>query len=236
MKVWMSIDSMFVHRPGVGIEVGRAQILVHSVAVGSGPWCLKALIDPSGHAVTSQFIVVRPKDREHPLEYFWAVLNSPLANAYAYSHSIEEDITPSFIRKLPMPNAADSQMQYIAHLARSYLDLMNQPGLQSPGRDETARSALLHLDAEVLRLYDLSPRLERELLDLFAGHQRAGVPFGFTRYYPEGYEPWFSLHEYLSPEYQSSTAGALRSREPSTPPSELLEALCYAVEAFGSEQ
>ena len=113
---------------------------------------------------------------------------------------------------------------------------MNQPEIQSPGRDETARSALLHLDAEVLRLYDLPPRLERELLDLFAGHQRAGVPFSFKRYYPEGYEPWFSLHEYLSPEYQSSTAGALLSRKPSAPPEELLEALRHAGEAFGSEQ
>ena len=127
-------------------------------------------------------------------------------------------------------------MQHIALLARDYLNLMQQPGLKSPDRDETARSALLRLDAEVLRLYDLPPRLERELLDLFAGHQRAGVPFSFTRYYPEGYEPWFSLHEYLSPEYQSSTAGALRSRKPSAPPEGLLEALHYAVEGFGIEQ
>ena len=112
---------------------------------------------------------------------------------------------------------------------------MNQPGLQSQNRDETARSALLRLDAEILRLYDLPPRLERELLDLFAGHQRAGVPFTFERYYPEGYEPWFSLHEYLSQEYKSSTAGAFQSRKPSPPPEELLEALHHAVEAFGSD-
>ena len=115
----MSSDSRFVHRPGLGIEVGCAQILVHPVNVGSGPWRLKAFIDSSGHAVTNQFIVVRPKDRERYLEYFWAILNSPLANAYACPHSVKGDILPSIIRKLPMPNATNSQMLYIFHIERS---------------------------------------------------------------------------------------------------------------------
>ena len=113
---------------------------------------------------------------------------------------------------------------------------MDHPGLQSKPSHGIARWALLNIDAEVLHLYDLPPRLERELLDLFAGHQRAGVPFSFDRYYPEGFEPWFSLHEYLSQEYKSSTAGALRSRRQTTPPEELLAALHHAAEAFGSEE
>jgi hypothetical protein len=127
-------------------------------------------------------------------------------------------------------------MQYIAQLAQEYLILMQQPELKTPNRDETAKSTLMRLDAEVLRLYDLPPRLERELLDLFAGHQRPGVPFSFKRYFPEDYEPWFPLHEYLSQEYQSSTAGALLSRKPVSPPEGLLEALHYASEAFRSDE
>ena len=235
-EVWMSLDDSIISRRRAGATVGQPQIIINYAPVSRGPWKLKALIDPFGHAVTSRFLIVRQKDRGIPLEYLWTILNSPMANAYVYSHSMKRNILPGIMRKLPVPNATNSQMESIAQQARDYLGLMQQPGLQSPDRDESARSALLRLDAEVLRLYDLPPRLERELLDLFAGHQRAGVPFRFTRYYPEGYEPWLSLHEYLSPEYQSSTAGALRSRKQPAPPEELLEALHHAVEGFGIEQ
>ena len=38
---------------------------------------------------------------------------------------------------------------------------------------------MLRVDAEVLRLYELPPKLERQLLDLFAGWPRLGVPFSF---------------------------------------------------------
>jgi len=242
-EVWMSLDDALIRRTLHGTNTHHPQVLLNYARVSRGPWRLKALIDSRGHAVTSRFLVVRSKKADISLEYLWAILNSPLANAYVHAHSMKRDVLAGMMRLLPMPNATNSQMQHIAQLAQDYLDLMQQPGLQSPDRDESARSTLLRLDAEVLRLYDLPPRLERELLDLFAGHQRAGVPFRFERYYPEGYEPypegyepWFSLHEYLSPEYQSSTAGALRSRKPSAPPQELLEALHHAVEGFGIEQ
>jgi len=91
---------------------------------------------------------------------------------------------------------------------------------------------LQHVDAEILRLYDLPPRLERQLLDLFSGFRRRGVPFNFSRYFPEDFKPYFPLHVYLSEEYQRSTAGALRKRyKPVTDPV-ILAALDHAVKAF----
>ena len=63
---------------------------------------------------------------------------------------------------------------------------------------------LQRVDAEILRLYDFPPRLERQLLDLFSGYKRLGVPFDFRRYFPEDFEPHFPLHLYLSEEYQRS--------------------------------
>lgn len=236
VEVWMSLDDDVISAKRAGATTKQPQVLMNYACVGRGPWRLKALIDSPGHAVTSRFLVVRPKNADIPLEYLWALLNSPLANAYVYAHSMKRDVLAGMMRNLPIPNATKSQTQYIAGQAQGYFELMNQPGLQSQTSHEIARSALLHLDAEVLHLYDLPPRLERELLDLFAGHQRAGVPFSFDRYYPEGFEPWFSLHEYLSQEYKSSTAGALRSRRQTTPPEELLAALHHAAEAFGSEE
>ena len=91
---------------------------------------------------------------------------------------------------------------------------------------------LLQMDAEVLRLYDLPPRLERQLLDTFADKERPGVPTLFDRYYPEDYEPCFALHDYLSQEYRRSTAGQLRKHHAPVESAELREALRKAVELF----
>ena len=64
------------------------------------------------------------------------------------------------------------------------------------------------------------------------GYKRPGVPFDFSRYFPEDFAPYFPLHVYLSEEYQRSTAGALRKRyKPMTDPA-ILDALEHAVEAF----
>ena len=64
---------------------------------------------------------------------------------------------------------------------------------------------LLSIDAEVMRLYDLPPKMEKRVLDLFQGSQRKGVDFRFDGYYPHGFESAIPLHEYLSEEYQRST-------------------------------
>jgi hypothetical protein len=70
---------------------------------------------------------------------------------------------------------------------------------------EEAKRLLLCVDAEVMRLYDLPPKMEKRVLDLFQGVQRRGIDFEFTGYYPEGFESAIPLHEYLSEEYQRST-------------------------------
>lgn len=86
--------------------------------------------------------------------------------------------------------------------------------------------------AEVLHLYELPPRLERQVLELFAGWRRQGVPFDFERYFPADFEPCFPLHMYLSESYQRSTAGALRARyQPVTDPA-ILAALERAMQDF----
>ena len=91
------------------------------------------------------------------------------------------------------------------------------------------------MDAEVLRLYDLPPRLERELLDLFAGHERKGVGCRFDRYFPEGFTPYIPLHEYISEEYRRSTVGKVLERyEPVQSPA-TLAAIDKALELFTEE-
>ena len=98
---------------------------------------------------------------------------------------------------------------------------------------DEVRKQLLQIDAEILRLYDLPPRLERQLLDFFKGEDRAGVPVKFSRYYPEDFRPSIPLHMYISAEYQRSTVSALKKRWKPGESTAVQEALDLAVESFG---
>ena len=128
---------------------------------------------------------------------------------------------------MPRPMDSDAVHTYFEAVAPAARE-----GL-TPTFDQKAVCRLLQqVDAELLRLYALPPRLERQLLDLFSGFKRRGVPFNFSRYFPEDFEPCFPLYVYLSEAYQRSTAAALRRRyKPVTEPV-ILIALEHAVEAF----
>ena len=232
-EVYVNLASEVVLASRRGAQTDRPQVLMNYTRVSRGPWRIKAVIDRKGHAVTDRFIAIRPIGPEITLEFIWAVLNSPFANAWVYAHTFKRDIPTGLMRKLPIPDASTDDICAVTEAARSYLSFVAPPrGLSAPPDQDRARELLLAVDAQVLRLYDLPPRLEREVLDLFAGQERKGVPFRFDRYFPDDYEPCFPLHEYLSAAYQRSTAGALRRRcKPVTDPV-LLEALDAAVRAF----
>ena len=54
------------------------------------------------------------------------------------------------------------------------------------------------IDAEALRLYGLPPPLERQLLDLFSGVERRGVPFEQEEYFLQGFTEISRLSELLA--------------------------------------
>ena len=230
---WMSLNPDVIDRIVTGATTGTLQVLLNYAPVSRGPWRLKALLDSTGHAVTSRFVTVRPKSSDVPLEYLWALLNGPLANAYVYAHSMKRDILVGMMRRMPVPNASQPDMMQVAGLAKEYLrEAAAIDPTQSPTGRERLKRLLMELDAAVLRLYDLAPKAERQILDLFAGQKRVGVPFHFDRYFPEDFEPWVPLHEYLSDEYRRSTAGALRDGHRNVTSQELLAAFGRARESF----
>lgn len=98
---------------------------------------------------------------------------------------------------------------------------------------DEAKRLLLLIDAEVLRLYDLPPRMEKRVLDMFQGVQRKGVDFEFTGYYPEGFESAIPLHEYLSEEYQRSTVDFVEKWVEENRSAQINEVFERALEAFG---
>jgi hypothetical protein len=62
---------------------------------------------------------------------------------------------------------------------------------------ESLRALHWRVDAEVLRLYALPPKIERELLDFFAGVPRVGVPFVQTEYIPREHRDVQTLDDWL---------------------------------------
>ena len=95
---------------------------------------------------------------------------------------------------------------------------------------------MLAIDAEVMRLYDLPPRLERQVLDLFTGWERPGVDFKFDRYFPEDFSACIPLHEYLSEEFQRSTVDFVKRWVDEARSPELINALETATGDFEEER
>lgn len=227
---WVSLDRTVLRRPLHGTLTGQPQVLLNYAPVDRGPWRLKAVIDPEGHAVSSRFVALRPGQAGLSLEVLWAILNSPVGNGYAYCHLGKRDNTVGELLKMPVPRMSPGDVARVASAARLYLEAASTP--QGPAGPEALRGLMLRVDAEVLRLCALPPRLERRLLDLFTGYPRLGVPFGMTEYFPREFTPCIPLHEYLSPEYRRTTAGELRKRVRPIDDPEITAALRAATEAF----
>ena len=81
-----------------------------------------------------------------------------------------------------------------------------------PDTRKYVKQALLALDAEVLKLYDLPPRLERQLLNLFTGVDRKGVGCDLRSYYPPGFQSYLPLHMIISEDFQRAAADATVDR------------------------
>ena len=180
---------------------------------------------------------MRPIDSALPLEFPWALINSPVGNAYAYCHLGKRDILVGAMRKMPVPRAAPGDVQRVVDAARSYLDTFREANaFMRPEPDPAvAKQTLLRMDAEVLRLYNLSPRLERALLDLFAGEERKGVGCKLDGYFPADFKPYVPLHEYISDEYRRATSGEMRRRYQPVRSHATLTALERTAELFAQE-
>jgi len=239
-EVYLNLSSEVIRRPQWGTAVGKPQILLNYIRAGSGPWRLKAWLDKEGHPVTSNFLVMRPVDNcIWTLNSLWALANSPFANAYVYCDSLERNNTAGTLRSMPVPQVASHDIERLDTLVSKYFTLSKQQGKFMSGEEdelkEEKKACLLKIDAEVLRLYDLPPRLEKQLLDFFAGYQRKGVDFAFDRYYPEGFEAYIPLRMYLSDEFQNATVENVKQWVDETRSPEIIKAFENASKDFDGE-
>lgn len=234
---WIDASKRNFRRPGAATVLGTSQVVLNYAPVAREPWRLKAVVDEQGVAVSSRFLVFRPKATRVDLRVLWAFLNSPVANAYAYCFSGKRETLVKEWRAFPLPAVAPERLQAILSAADQYLTAAKaaEDAFMQPRNEEAVQRPLLALDAEVLRAYDLPPRLERQLLDLFQGVERKGVGCKFRGYYPSGLDAYVPLHELISEEYARSTLDAFRKHAPLEQSSPVLAALRSASEAFGEE-
>ncbi len=196
---WADLSERNLDRVRRGLPYGESQVVFNYHPTSRGPWRLKALVDHAGHAVSASFVAVRPKSVEWTVEFFWALLNSPLANAYAYSHLSKRDNIEGAMRKLRIPDASPSQLNKITLLVQRYFTSAqsHDSPLFKKGSARSPREILLRVEAAVLGIYGLDRKTERELLDLFDGWERRGVPFKSGAYFPAHFEQSANLRELI---------------------------------------
>jgi hypothetical protein len=168
------------------------------------------------------------------LLFLWAIINSPVSNAFIYLTTSKRDIQVNGYKSIPVPDVQPSQTAATEFAAKAYLDFMQRGFANNSKSVEIARHLLMKIDAEVLKLYTLSPRDERTLLDMFnAPDVERRVPFSFGQYFPDGFKPYIHLYEYIDDESNLATAEIWRSavKDQNAPP-HVLKALKAARGAF----
>ena len=80
-----------IENPRQGMAMGKPQVLVNRNRAARNRWRLKALLDPDGRPVKNNFLIVRPKDSRAPALFLWAILNSPIANAFVARDTMKRD-------------------------------------------------------------------------------------------------------------------------------------------------
>jgi hypothetical protein len=234
-EVGINILPSVVDRAVAGLPTNKPQVLLNYAPVSREPWRLKATFDERGHAITSRFIAVRPTKPEVTALYLWAILNSPVANAYAFCHSVKRDILVGTMRKMPVPRWSAAHVAHIEQAAMRYRTLATSSGqlFNATASPEGIKQALLEMDAAVLKAYGLPARLERQLLDFFSGVERKGVGCAFTGYFPAGFKSLVPLHKYISSGYRRSTIDQVAERMKPGESAHVLASLRSAAEAFG---
>ncbi|SPD71993.1 putative N-6 DNA methylase [uncultured Desulfobacterium sp.] len=161
--------------PGAwNLDWNKAKVIVPKSVMSRGPWRFAAAVDRAGLIARRRFFAVWPKEKALSVEFLAAVLNSPVAQAFAFAHSNKRDIPKRVYDYIPIPTDYKNSIQEVNDLVKQYLKVHGS-------NDERAKELIIEIDFEILRLYDLPRRLTKRLLAFFSGYQRP-VPFVFRGY------------------------------------------------------
>lgn len=174
-------------------------------------WRISAFADSEGVTFYQTYIGVWPNTDDYDELLLAAILNSPVANAFVATREGKTDITVETLSLIPTPIFTESQRDKLRSLIRRYQEITYLPFMMN-APDDPSR-LLIEIDALVLDGYRMPPRLERQLLDFFRGHGKdRPVLHDFNDYFPPDHDIYFSLSDYLSPDFTAATAGELLKR------------------------
>lgn len=207
--VYMSMDikyRRFETSKAWDLPWDKPKVIVPASRMSRCPWRYAAAIDKSGRIVSRRFYGIWPKSEIFDVTTLAALLNSPIVEAFAYAHSFQKDIPKRVYADIPIPEVSSDIKQIIDSLVNYYLKML-------PKNKTEAKKTLLQIDAKLLKLYKLPPRLERQLLDIFWGQKRP-VPFEFSGYIPPEIDSWIPLHIYISEQFNNATPDKIMERIP----------------------
>lgn len=184
----------------------KPKVIVPASRMSRGSWRFAAAIDKKGRIVSRRFYSIWPESETLSVEMLAALLNSPIAEAFTYAHSFQKDIPKRVYSAIPIPDISSDTKQIIDSLVYRYLEVSQKDKIE-------AKKILLQIDAKILKLYKLPPRLERKLLDIFWGQKRP-VPFEFSGYIPPNIDSWIPLHIYISENFNEATPDKIMKRIP----------------------
>ncbi|MCK5023439.1 MAG: N-6 DNA methylase, partial [Candidatus Aenigmarchaeota archaeon] len=235
--VWLNTSAQYVKNKQ-SLTTNKKKILLNYIRRGRNPWRLSPWKDDvEGNFCSNAFLAIIPKDK-FSLNIILAILTSPFANMYVHDHCMGKHNSESVLNAMPVPFASQD-LSRLEKLVEEYFEFSQQQERFTLGSDDKAKkekkSCLLKIDAEVLRLYDLPPRLEKQLLDSFTGHKRKGVDFDFDEYYPKEFSSYIPLRMYISEEFQNSTVENIEKWIEDTRSPQVIKALDNAVKAFEGE-
>jgi hypothetical protein len=197
------------------LDWNRPKVVVPAACSSRGPWRHAAAIDKKGRIISRSFYSVLSNKETVSLELLAALLNSPISQAFVYAYTFKRNIPARVYKAIPVPLNFEEADFFIQSLVNKYIAIQERDTV-------AAKELLIQIDAEILKLYNLPPKLERQLLDLFWDDTRRRVPFEFKGYIPPENGSWIPLHIFISKQYQSATPEKILKRIQKQPNEELL--------------
>lgn len=191
--LWLDCDPDRLQGDSILLPWDRPKLMINAVALNCGAWQIAASPDCSGLVGSHLWIGMWPRDETDVqyLDTFAAIMNGPVANAFLGERKSPGEFRISAINRIPLPR----YLPEIAHMIEDYRRIQANSEQLEAG-DTRLRDLLVEIDARVLTAYDLSPRVEKDLLGHFGDAKRpvAHDWINWNRLYPvEG----FTLSEKL---------------------------------------
>ena len=164
------------------------------------PWRLAAWADAEGLAFTKAYFAVWPQNNVSEFAIA-GILCSPVANAFCFERDLDRNNRIATIEKLPLPPLEFLHPSGEIHLRAKRLQelFVVMESLHAPSNDNLTE-AIVRLDAAVFKAYNLSARIQRQLLETFHGWKRP-IPVSFERYFPPHFKDVVTLSDLVSIQY-----------------------------------